>query len=55
MIPEILGGAHRDPKTQAVKIGQTIRRSLDELGKLSNEEIVQNRYDKFRKIGVFTE
>ncbi|AOV07232.1 acetyl-CoA carboxylase carboxyl transferase subunit alpha [Sporosarcina ureilytica] len=55
MIPEILGGAHRDPKAQAVKIGQTIRRSLDELGKLSNEEIVQNRYDKFRQIGIFTE
>lgn len=55
MIPEILGGAHRDPKTQAVKIGQAIRRSLDELGKLSNEEIVHHRYDKFRQIGIFTE
>lgn len=55
IIPEILGGAHRDPKTQAVKIGEAIRRSLDELIILSGEELVQNRYDKFRAIGVFTE
>lgn len=55
IIPEILGGAHRDSKEQAVKIGEAIRRSLDELTKLSKDELVQNRYDKFRQIGVFGE
>lgn len=55
IIPEILGGAHRDPKKQATDIGEAIRRSLDELTALSAEALVQNRYDKFRKMGVFTE
>lgn len=55
IIPEILGGAHRDSKKQALKMGEAIQRSLDELGILSGESLVQNRYDKFRKIGVFTE
>lgn len=55
MIPEVLGGAHRNPEGQAVNIADSIRRSLDELGKLSDEEIVNNRYEKFRKIGVFSE
>lgn len=55
IIPEILGGAHRDAKAQAIKIGESIQRSLDALITLSGEELVQNRYDKFRDIGVFTE
>ena len=32
IIPEILGGAHRDPKAQAVHIGNAIRNSLSTLG-----------------------
>lgn len=55
VIPEILGGAHRDSKAQAIKIGEAIRRSLDELVKLTKEEVVDHRYEKFRKIGVFGE
>lgn len=55
MIPEILGGAHRDLKAQAVFIGEAIEQSLGQLGSLSGEELVQNRYEKFREIGVFTE
>lgn len=55
IIPEVLGGAHRDAKAQAVQIGETIRRSLDALTALSQDELIQNRYDKFRQIGVFTE
>ena len=55
MIPEVLGGAHRNLQKQALKIGDTIEKSLHELQELTGEELIQNRYDKFRQIGVFTE
>ncbi|HLR11263.1 MAG TPA: acetyl-CoA carboxylase carboxyl transferase subunit alpha [Sporosarcina sp.] len=55
MIPEVLGGAHRNLQKQALKIGETIEKSLHELQELTGEELIQNRYDKFRQIGVFTE
>ncbi len=55
IIPEVLGGAHRDPKAQAVKISEVLTDSIATLKALSADEIVENRYDKFRRIGVFTE
>lgn len=55
IIPEILGGAHRDPKTQSANISEVLSRSLDELCALSADEIVENRYEKFRRIGIFAE
>lgn len=55
MIPEILGGAHRDLKKQAVFIGDAIRTSLKELSLLNHEEVIADRYEKFREIGIFGE
>lgn len=55
IIPEVLGGAHRNTAKQSVFIKNAIEKSLSELQMLSAEEIIQNRYDKFRTIGVFSE
>lgn len=55
IIPEALGGAHRDPKQQAVYMGEVLEKSIVELSKLSEEQLVDTRYDKFRAIGQFTE
>lgn len=55
IIPEVLGGAHRDPKQQAEAMRKALKTGLNELQSLSKEALVQDRYDKFRKIGVFTE
>ncbi|KXH87192.1 acetyl-CoA carboxylase carboxyltransferase subunit alpha [Sporosarcina sp. HYO08] len=55
IIPEVLGGAHRDPNAQATQIGHSIRRSLDQLCGLDGMELVEDRYTKFREIGVFSE
>lgn len=55
MIPEILGGAHRNPEAQAVYIGEAIERSLKEFATLTEKELVQKRYEKFREMGIFTE
>ncbi|WP_153730650.1 acetyl-CoA carboxylase carboxyltransferase subunit alpha [Sporosarcina obsidiansis] len=55
IIPEVLGGAHRDPIQQATEIRETLRRSLNTLCKLSPEALIDERYEKFRNIGVFSE
>jgi acetyl-CoA carboxylase carboxyl transferase subunit alpha len=55
IIPEILGGAHRDPVAQAIHIGNAIRNSLSTLEKMDGKALVEDRYEKFRQIGVFSE
>ncbi len=55
VIPEPPGGAHRDPALTAQRLGETLRRHLTELRSLTAEEILEQRYDKFRSTGVFVE
>ncbi|MET1013656.1 MAG: acetyl-CoA carboxylase carboxyl transferase subunit alpha [Paenisporosarcina sp.] len=55
IIPESTGGAHRDPKRQAVLLGEVLQRSLDELMKLTEDQLVDMRYEKFKSIGEFIE
>jgi acetyl-CoA carboxylase carboxyl transferase subunit alpha len=53
LIPEPLGGAHRDHDAAARALKAAILKHLDALAPLNIEERVQQRYDKFRKIGAF--
>ncbi|PIC87398.1 acetyl-CoA carboxylase carboxyl transferase subunit alpha [Sporosarcina sp. P20a] len=55
IIPEVLGGAHRDANKQSLEIRCTLRRSLHALCELTSDELIDNRYTKFRNIGVFSE
>ncbi len=55
VIPEPLGGAHRDPKVAATKLGEALQRHLAELNRMSGEELMEQRYQKYRNIGVFLE
>ena len=55
IIPESTGGAHRDPKRQAVLMGEVLQRSLDVLLKLNENQLVDTRYEKFKSIGEFIE
>ncbi len=55
VIPEPVGGAHRDYDAAANKLGEAIRKSLEELGRLSPEKLREQRYDRFRALGVFAE
>ena len=55
VIPEPLGGAHRQPATTAQLIKQSILRTLPALQRLPIEELLAARYEKFRRIGEFTE
>ncbi|GEN88097.1 acetyl-CoA carboxylase carboxyl transferase subunit alpha [Oceanobacillus sp. FSL W8-0428] len=53
VIPEPKGGAHRDIDEQAVFIDQVLEKSLKELKELSSEDIVEERWQKYKKIGSF--
>ncbi|MGO1058861.1 acetyl-CoA carboxylase carboxyl transferase subunit alpha [Planococcus sp. FY231025] len=55
MIPEVRGGAHNDYKQQARKIAGAIKISLEQLSGLTPKELVSQRYDKFKSIGIFSE
>lgn len=55
MIPEIRGGAHHDPVKQAELLSEAIEQSLSELNPLNVEALIDQRYNKFKAIGVFTE
>ena len=53
IVGEPLGGAHRNHQQMAEKLKEAIGRHLDELSELSKEEILERRYEKYRKIGFF--
>ncbi|HRZ13925.1 MAG TPA: acetyl-CoA carboxylase carboxyltransferase subunit alpha [Candidatus Omnitrophota bacterium] len=55
VIPEPLGGAHRDPQRTARILRETVLKHLKELRDMSKEDLLAARYKKFRNIGVFTE
>ncbi len=54
-IEEPLGGAHHDPDLTAANLLKKIEISLEELEKLGPEKLLDLRYQKFRKMGVFLE
>jgi acetyl-CoA carboxylase carboxyl transferase subunit alpha len=53
IVPEIKGGAHLNPEKQAQIIDEILTESLEELQKMSAEELVQQRYEKYKNIGQF--
>ena len=53
IIPEPLGGAHRDPSLVYERLKESILKSIRELNKLSGDELIKDRYDKFCKMGEF--
>lgn len=55
VIPEPLGGAHRDFEQTAENIRKAINGALQELKRLSKKELLEQRYAKFRRMGIFRE
>jgi acetyl-CoA carboxylase carboxyl transferase subunit alpha len=53
IIPEPEGGAHVDPELTAKLIEPFLEKSLEELGRLPAEQLVAQRYEKFRRMGQF--
>lgn len=52
VIPEPLGGAHRDAQKTALNIKEAILRNFKELRLLDKEALLKLRYKKFRSMGV---
>src|SRR6184192_1899985 len=55
IISEPDGGAHRDYDSVAVNLGAALRRALEEISKIPVAELLERRYQKFRRLGVFSE
>jgi acetyl-CoA carboxylase carboxyl transferase subunit alpha len=55
VIDEPRGGAHRDPRLMAARLKTFLERSLKDLVVQPIDELVDNRYEKFRRMGVFLE
>jgi acetyl-CoA carboxylase carboxyl transferase subunit alpha len=53
IVPEPPEGAHMDYDLAAENLRLTLRNALDELGKLSASELIEQRYEKFRHMGNF--
>lgn len=51
VIKEPVGGAHKDHDAAAILFKEAISKQLKELKKLSEEEILNQRYERFRALG----
>jgi acetyl-CoA carboxylase carboxyl transferase subunit alpha len=51
IVPEPVGGAHRDPEAAVAAAGRAIGAALDSLGNLSREEMRETRAAKFLAMG----
>ncbi len=55
IIPEPPGGAHSFPEIAYKNVDEALLRNLKEIEKMDPEERLRKRYEKFRKMGVFSE
>lgn len=55
IIPEVAGGAHKNIDQQVLTMKQCLEDTLSTLQSLSEEQLIENRYTKFKAIGQFTE
>lgn len=55
VIKEPLGGAHRDHRQMGTNLKLFLRNALRELVAMPQEQLLEGRYQKFRRMGVFLE
>jgi acetyl-CoA carboxylase carboxyl transferase subunit alpha len=55
VIPEPVGGAHAKPEEMATTVKNYLVKTLSELNKLSAEDRIKQRIDKFSKMGFYEE
>lgn len=55
IIPEVAGGAHKNLEQQVMMMQQYLTDVLAELNALSPEQLVEERYEKFKQMGQFKE
>jgi acetyl-CoA carboxylase carboxyl transferase subunit alpha len=52
ILPEPLGGAHKDPETAVEAVVRSVEGALARLSKLGPESLVKSRYERYRRIGA---
>ena len=55
IIPEPLGGAHRDPQRTAREVESWLSDTLDELTGEPIDRLLEERYRRYRYLGVYRE
>lgn len=55
IIPEANGDASTDPAETAEQISQYLYKTIEKLSKIDIDILLDSRYNKFRKIGVYSE
>ena len=55
IIPEPEGGAHRDYDSVTANVGRALRQAVEQVCEIPIAELLEKRYQKFRRLGVFTE
>ena len=55
VIPEPLGGAHYDLAAAAESLGRSLQKHLKDIQKLSVEKLLEERYARYRKLGIYEE
>jgi acetyl-CoA carboxylase carboxyl transferase subunit alpha len=55
VVPEPMGGAHRDPAGAALMLKTWILSKLNEIKGIDTDTLLQQRYDRFRKLGSYQE
>ena len=55
VIPEPMGGAHRDPVATSETLTRTIASAIETLNGIPLKKLLEERYAKFRGMGVFSE
>lgn len=55
VVPEPLGGAHRDHRAMATTLKGSLIAAIKDLRQIPRDQLVDRRYEKFRRMGVFQE
>jgi acetyl-CoA carboxylase carboxyl transferase subunit alpha len=55
VVPEPVGGAHRDPKATAANIERWLTEEITELKSADPDSLPKSRYQRFRKLGAYDE
>jgi acetyl-CoA carboxylase carboxyl transferase subunit alpha len=53
IVPEPLGGAHRDPKAMASRLKQALIEELTRLETMTTDDLLVRRYDRLRRQGAY--
>jgi len=55
IVPEPIGGAHRDPIAAGAALKEYVTATLAELGALPTDQLLDERYARYRRLGVYEE